>query len=809
MPCPDLEQLDRYLNDDLDLAGRSTVGEHLDSCDSCRAMLDELREHESALTEIRSAWSGATGPARDVDAPTLPGYEILRTIHEGGQGIVYEAHQRSTKRPVAIKLLLHGRYATKRQRRRFEREIDLAAQLDHANIVTVFDSGTTDDGRPFLVMRYVDGWPLDEYVAARTLEIGETLLLFARIGEAVNYAHQRGVIHRDLKPSNILIDEEGEPHLLDFGLAKPRDEIDDVQRSIQTQAGEFVGTLAYAAPEQVSGDPHAVDVRSDVYSLGVILFEMLTSAHPYPVDVRLAEIVRNITEVEPVRPSSMRREVDDELDTIVIKTLSKEKDRRYQSVADLLRDLERYRTGQAIEAKGDSTWYVLRKTLRRHRVPAAAAAVMLAVLLTATIISLGFWRQAVADRQEALDARDEVEAALRRVELEADKVVAINEFLVGMLASANPIRQGKDVLVREALDEAAASIDESFAGQPLIEAEVRHTLGNTYAALGLFEAAEPHILRAANLRADLLGESHPDTLSSHRSLALLYSNQGRLDEAAELSETTYQRRIATLGKEHPDTLQSQNDLALVYFRQGRYDETETLWSETLQLRRRLLGDEHVDTLLSMSNLAWLYTQTGKYDLAEPLAVEALAIERRVLGDDHLITLRTGTTLAGLLDRQGRYEEAEPLYAELLEAKRRVLGEEHPETLFVADSLGWLYIQQERFEEAEELFLETLDACRRVLGDEHLGTLQVMNSLAVLYNRQEREEEAESMLVQTLDVRRRVLGPEHPDTLISMNNLAALYYDQDRLEEVETLWSETLDIRRRVLGEEHPETLSSM
>jgi tetratricopeptide (TPR) repeat protein/tRNA A-37 threonylcarbamoyl transferase component Bud32 len=795
MPCPDLEQLDEYLSGEIDLARRSVVEEHLASCDSCRGLLSELREQEEALSHLRAARSDAAAGPAEAPHPAIGGYEILRTIHQGGQGIVYAARQQSTRRLVAVKLLLMGRYATKRQRHRFEREIDLTAGLDHPNIVTVFDSGITDDGRLYLVMRYVEGRPLDEYVAARSLSIPQTLSLFVKVTEAVNYAHQRGVIHRDLKPSNILIDADGSPHLLDFGLAKHRHPIEDAQRSVETQAGEFIGTLAYAAPEQVSGDPHAVDVRSDVYSLGVMLFQMLTAAHPYPVTGRLAEVVRNISEAEAERPSTKRREIDDELDTIVAKTLSKEKERRYQSVADLLRDLERYRAGRPIEAKGDSTWYVLRKTLRRHRAPVAAAAAVFFVLILATIVSTGFWHQAVTDRRQA--------------ELEAGKVAAINEFLVGMLGSVHPVRQGKDVTVRQILDEAAATIDESFAGQPLIEAELRTTIGNTYRAIGLFAEAEPHLERAVDICRRRLGEEDPRTLRAQLSLAVLYSYQGRADEAEPMMLVAVDLHRQVLGAEHPDTLRAINALGLLLFKEGRYGEAEPLWEQVIELSRRTLGAEHLETLNAINNLGWLYLQQGRYEEAETTSRRAYEQNRRVLGEEHPLTLTAMSHLAAAHHRQGRYTEAESLYEQALQIQRRILGDEHPEAFLTSIPLGWLYIEQGRFDEAERFHLRELEIARRVLGEDHPGTLQYMNSLGVIYQQQGRYEESERLKARTLEIQRRVLGDDHPETLDSANNLAALYYSQDRLAEAEPLWVETLRIRRRVLGDEHPETLASM
>ncbi|MDY7108720.1 MAG: tetratricopeptide repeat protein [Planctomycetota bacterium] len=799
MPCPSIEEIELYVADDVDDDQRTALEAHISSCASCRTLLAEVEANNRALWEMQSARRRAVVASA---APELARYEITRCIHEGGQGIVYEARQVSTDRPVAIKLLLHGQYASRQQRRRFEREIDLVAHLDHPHIVPVFDSGLTEDDRLFLVMRYVDGMPLNRYIAEQAPPIPRILELFAKIARAVGYAHQRGVIHRDLKPNNILIDADGEPHLLDFGLAKTREDLEDAERSMQTQAGEFIGTLAYAAPEQVSGDPHAVDLRSDVYALGVILFEALTGRHPYPVDGRLAAIVRNILDRAPARPSSIRRDIDGELDAIVGKMLSKEKERRYQNVTGLLRDLANYETGRPLEARGDSTLYVLGKTLRRHRVPVAAACIVFLALIAATVISTVFWRQSVLEERRA-------SIALSQAELEADKASTINTFLLDMLASADPGRQGRDVTVREVLDDAEALLGDSFGNQPRIEVAVRHTIGNTYLTLGLADTAEAQVKRAVDISTDVAGEDDPATLGALGVLGLIYIEQGRFAEAETILLRTLELQRKVIGEEDPRTLATLNNVGLLYDRQGRSEEAEPIWRQTLELRRRILGEEHPETLLSISNLGWLYSGQGRLEEAEALLDSAYELRLRTLGPEHPDTLKAGTTLGHLYNRLGRFEEAEARLEEVYPVQRRVLGEEHPDTLYTLGFLAWAHNKQKEYEEAESLYVEGIELYRRVFGDDHPSTLYMMNDLAVLYSAWERFDKAEPLLVETLEMRRRVLGEENPATLGSMNNLAVLYQQQGRLDEAEKLYQDVLAIRRHVLGAEHPSTLNSL
>ncbi len=380
--CLTPEEIGDLLAEVLPPGQKTDAQAHLATCDKCRQAFDGLKSDLDLSGDIRQAYGTATAlqPARPtglgsgdgLSAPeSIAGYEILHEIHRGSQGVVYKAVQRATKRTVALKVLLQGSYASARQRHRFEREIDLVASLQHPNIVTIYDSGVTQ-GRHYFAMEYVHGQSLDEYLAKRAgpsstpahLAIDETLRLFAKICAAVNYAHQRGVIHRDLKPGNIRIDAQGEPRVLDFGLAKAAGS--DVQGGAPvTVTGEFMGTLAYASPEQTKGDPGLIDIRTDVYALGVILYELLTGRLPYNTNGPIGDVLKNVAEAEPKKPSTLRREIDDEVETIVLKTLSKERERRYQSAGTLCRDVQHYLGGQPIEAKRDSISYWARKLARR------------------------------------------------------------------------------------------------------------------------------------------------------------------------------------------------------------------------------------------------------------------------------------------------------------------------------------------------------------------------------------------------------------------------------------------------------------
>jgi len=418
---------------------RSAAALHLSVCESCRRRADEIRANNDFARTIRSLGherveqalatresqpgSADAHSSRPLNAnalrpgaPEISGYDLVAEVHRGAQGVVYRAVQQSTRRTVALKVPGQGPYASRRQRRRFEREIDLVAALDHPNIVTLFDSGSAR-GQHYFAMQYIDGLRVHDYVTVRRLSLRRTLRLFAKICRAVSYAHQHGIIHRDLKPGNILVSDDGEPHVLDFGLAKAAETGTAAGRSAVTVTGDFLGTLVYAAPEQVSGDPNEVDTRTDVYALGVMLHELLTGRHPYRTDGPMSAVLHNITQVDPAPLSSDRRTIPDEAETIVRKALAKDKARRYQSAGALADDIDHYLAGEPIDAKRDSATYVLKKTLARHRLLVATVGVVFGIVAAAAVVSTTAWRRAATDRDKAT-------AAERSAATERDRAIA-------------------------------------------------------------------------------------------------------------------------------------------------------------------------------------------------------------------------------------------------------------------------------------------------------------------------------------------------------------------------------------------------
>ena len=447
--------------------------------------------------------SGAHSRSAEARPPSptvhIPDYEVIRELHRGGQGVVYEAIQRSTKRKVAIKVLVGGRQATKTARKRFEREIELVAQLRHPNIIAIFDSGATSDEMQFYVMDYVRGLPLHRYVREKKLALEDTLRLFSKVCEAVQYAHQRGVIHRDLKPSNILVDAEGDPKVLDFGLAKSL--ITPVE-TIVSISQDVIGTLPYMSPEQTRGNPDEIDTRTDIYSLGVILYELLTGGYPYPVVGQMAEVLKNIAEEEPKRPSSIDRKINDEVATIVLKALAKERTRRYQSADALARDIGHYLAGQPIEAKRDSQWYVIKKTLQRYKVPACLALGFVMTLAVALGLAAAAWRLAAAERNRAEIAEKEATAQTRIAEeARADLIAHRLELAIDM----SNVRRAREYLRQLNEDYGNTSLARSQAQRwRRLEARLREVdLSREELARSRFDALKQHVDAGDYLRAHL------------------------------------------------------------------------------------------------------------------------------------------------------------------------------------------------------------------------------------------------------------------------------------------------------------------
>jgi Tfp pilus assembly protein PilF len=817
-------------------------------CTEVESMLRVYMEAGDFLEPTPSDAARSISTAADVPLrfPSHVGkYRIIRLLGEGAMGAVYEAEQEQPRRIVALKVIKPG-LASPELLHRFAQESQALGRLQHPGIAQIYEAGAADSGygpQPYFAMESIHGASLIDYANTVGSTPRERLELMAKVCDAVHHAHQRGIIHRDLKPGNILVDATGQPKILDFGVARATDA--DSRATRQTDVGHLIGTLAYMSPEQVMADSQELDIRSDVYALGVILFELLAERLPYRLSRELHKAARVIREEEPPRLGSIRREFRGDIETIAAKALEKEKERRYGSSAELAADIRRYLEEQPIAARPPSAAYQIRKFARRHKTLVLGIAAVFTVLIAGIVTTSREAararnaeraalrerdraaaaeraatmerNRAVAAESQALDERNRALAEKRRADTESAAAKAINAFLQDdLLSQAGASRQSQtgtkpdpDLKVRTALDRAAARIAGKFDDQPLVEASIRQTIGATYQDLGLFSEAQKQLERALDLQRGALGGEHPSTLRTMNTLAELSYYQGKVAEAGALFAQVLAGRRRALGEQHPDTLLSMNAMAVYQRSQGHYAEAESLYKQAIDLQRRALGAEHPDTLTSMNNLGVLYRNQGRYRQAEPLLTKAMEARRRVLGEEHPATLRTVQALAMALEDQGKYAEAEPLLTKVQEVQRRVLGEEHPDTVTNMNNLALLFDEEGEFGEAEKLFLKTLELQRRVFGEEHRNRLLTMNNLGVVYREQGRYGESEPLFAKVIGIQRLASGEESPDALITLNNLALLYVEEGKFDQAEPLLTKTLDVRRRLLGPEHPSTLISM
>jgi len=814
--------------------------------------------------------SGHERLATDAPVPQITGYDVLEEVHRGGQGVVYRAIQLSTGQSVAIKLMRDRPFAGEADRIRFEREVAILARLKHPNIVAIHDKGVAA-GATFFVMDYIEGALLDEWVSGLKSQISDSsfqtsdprpasrlagkrksevskseipvaLRLFAKVCDAVQAAHLHGVIHRDLKPSNIRVDAQGEPHVLDFGLAK---EI-DAAGATMTAEGQFVGSLPWAAPEQVNGSN--VDARTDVYSLGVVLFQILTGSFPYSVRGPMADVIRAITSAEPARPGSVRREIDHELDTLVLKCLCKERSRRYQSAGDLASDVRCYLAGEPIEAKRDSALYLLRKTARRYRW-ALAAGTAFVVLLAAFAAYAAFQarkfqrvaqlerdaRQAAefaeqsatlarieADRErdQAARARDAEAAQRGKAERETDHARAVTAFLVDMLGLADPdITQTPDMTVQQFLERASAEITDAFASQPEDEATVRRVIGQAYAALGEPEAARTHLDRAFELRSKIASTSSQERYEVLWPLTRVMADASDTLASARLTECqTLGQRV--LAESCPELASSLKKLAGEMKYDYEAEEGEALHREVAQLAHELLapGDER---WLLVGDQFYLCGQfLGSRQNPGPACDylrRAVEIYRSSLPETNTRIVRALGLLITCALGAEQYIEGEALTRESLALLSKTLPENHWYVELFRARLGGCLVGQGRFEEAEPLLLDGYDAVVKHRGDAGRHAAEIVHSLIRLYEATGEDELAEqqrSALAVALAgspedaTWRPTPGLSNSARMVFGPRLAPLAEALDRLEQSGSTGlsaeavAELIALRRSLLPDEH-------
>ncbi len=811
---------------------------------ACRDDRDLRREVEALLAEesdlgdfLEEPITSMPGIDVELDTASEAGrsigpYRIENEIARGGMGAVYLAVRDDDEyqRRVAIKVL-RPEMRSKDLIRRFHSERQILASLDHPAIAKLFDGATTPDGRPYLVMEYIEGSPVDEYCDHERLSVRRRIELFRVICSAVHYAHQNLVVHRDIEPSNILVNAVGAPRLLDFGIAKLLDPAAFSIPVAATLTGLRPMTPQYASPEQVKGA--SITTASDVYSLGVLLYLLLSGRLPYDLTgLTPSQVERVLTEKEPEPPSTavthprdeasfgetsgsasraasrprragshqLRRRLKGDLDNIVLMALAKDPSRRYGSVEQLSEDLRRHLIGLPVLARPKTLGYRLSSYLRRHRLLVATAALILALV---TAFALAMARQAADTARQ----RDLAEA-------ERDRAEQVSQFLIDLFREVDPwAADSNQVTAREILDHGAEKIEQRLADQPELRASLLDAIGTLYLHLGLFDQAAPLLDAALEAREALLGTEHLDVAATRQHIASLYFNQGRYDESEQsfldalaIRERAHQEaesgdsagRNQAVAVTDPEIGIILTSLSAVCRSQGRFAEGEDYGRRALEILRRTLDPGHPEIARGLRALAGIHARQGEHLEAERLLEEALEIDRETFGEIHWSTASTYSNLGYLLRQRGDNAQSEDFYRRSITAWEQLWPEGHPRLADALVGLANTFRVQARYADAETQLRRALPLYEGMLGDEHSLVANCLFELGNVLSLQGRIGEAESFLLRALDVRERALAADHPWVAESLRGAGDLRQAQGRLAEAEGFYRRALEI-----WEEHP------
>jgi serine/threonine protein kinase/tetratricopeptide (TPR) repeat protein len=733
-----------------------------------------------------------------IPVPKVDGYEIVGLLGRGGMGVVYKAREVDLDRLVALKLLAGGLESDPNQRERFLHEARAAARLKHPNIVPIH-ANFESEGRPCLALEFVDGRSLADRLKLDALAPRDAAELVETLARAVHFAHQAGIVHRDLKPSNVLLTAEGIPKLADFGLAKMLD-ID----SARTLSGEILGTPSFMAPEQAGGKSKEAGPTVDVYALGAILYQALTGRPPF-LAASVLETLEQVRSTDPVPPRQLQPGLSRDLETICLKCLEKDPHRRYPSASAMAGDLRRFLDGRPIEARPVGPAELLWRWCRRRPLVAGLSATVAATLLISSIVSSAWARRAILAERTTRSERD-------RAAEQAAIAEAVNGFLnKDLLANASPLKQAetgakpdRDIKLRTVLDRASETIGERFADQPLVEAAIRQTLGETYQQLGLYKEALPHLERSLELCRGR-GPFEPSTFIAMNRLGALKLADGKLDEAKSLLVPAKDHLLETLGLDHPETLKAMTDLGQLDLSASRPDEAEPLFKHVFERRSALHGAEDIETLEAMHNLAVAYSgqaeqaQTSgdserlkeRLEQAGDLLDRAIRALESTVVFEHPYTLEAKMNLAVVYDLIGNDKKAADLFAEALEGQRKVLGGKHPDTLFTMVRFAYSRCMKFKFDEAEPLAREALDGCRLALDQNHEATGLSLVVLSVVYENWKQPERVAALLIESRDISLQRYGRDHAITASANHALGDFLLKQRQSAEAEPCLREAL------------------
>jgi eukaryotic-like serine/threonine-protein kinase len=745
-------------------------------------------------------------------------YRIIKEIGSGGMGAVYLAERADGQfeQQVALKLIKPGLHSGDIINR-FEHERQILAQLQHPNIAQLLDGGMSEEGMPFFSMEYVSGLPIDAYCDKHKLSIDDRIRLFMTVCQAVQFAHNNLIIHRDLKPGNIFITDDGTVKLLDFGIAKVFDKEQDTPSL--THTGTYAMTPEYAAPEQIQS--RRVTTTTDVYALGLILYELLTGTRPYEfTSSSLLDIEKVITAQEPMRPSSvikrgisqsdtaqennfntisqlrrisperLKRKLNGDLDNICLMALKKEQDRRYSSAELLRQDLERYLKGLPVRARKESVNYRLQKFVSRHRLGVIAASITLLLLISVVTY---YTLQLSSQRDRAV--------------AEAQKAQVVTDFLVDLFNVVDPNEaKGHTITVREVLDRGADRIETELKDQPETQISMLDVIGKVYYSLGFYDESLVLVNKALELRKNLYGEEHPEVAKNLTGIGYIQSARAKYSQADSLLNRALEINKKFLPPDDMEFAKTYGSLAWVWNLLGDYDKADTLYRKAIEIEKK---NDVPELGVSYNNLALLMHEMNRYEEAEQYFLQSLELNKKNYGEVHPELATTLYNYAQLQRDMDHIDEAVELHRQVLAMDRKLHGEEHPDIAYSLNGLASILVNTGELDEAEDLYRQALEMRRKLMGADHPDVAYNMNNLGRLLIKKQRYQEANQLFMQALEIQKKAYGSEHQAIARTLKNIGAAYYHLKDYTQSKKYLTEALNMSRRELGDRHFTTANTM